>query len=75
MPRVVFIGRYFFERAALFSDSKLGNHFAVAIRIVHSQVIEQTPALTNNFQQAAAGPMILLMRFEVLGEIRDALAK
>ena len=75
MPRVVFIVWYFFERDALFSDSKLGNHFAIAVRIVDSQIIEQPPALTDNLQQAASGPMVLLMRLEMLGEIRDALAK
>ena len=65
----------FFERTALFSDSKLGNHFAIAVRIVHSQIIEQTPTLTDNLQQATAGSMVLLVRFEMLGEIRDALTK
>ena len=75
MPRVVFIVLYFFERAALFSDSKLGNHFAIALDAVYPQVVEQAPAFAHNFQQPAAGPMVLVMRFEVLGEIRDALAK
>ncbi len=75
MPRVVFIVWYFFERSALFSDSKLGNHFAIAVDAVCSQIIEQAPALTDNLQQAAAGPMVLLVCFEMLGEIRYALAK
>ena len=65
----------FSERAALFSDSKLGNHFPIAVRIVQSQIIEQAPPLTDNLQQATAGSMVLLVRFEMLGEIRDALAK
>ena len=76
MPRVVFIVLdIVFERFALFSDSKLGNHFAIAVRIVQSQIIEQAPALTDDLQQAAAGSMVLLMHFEMLGEIRDALTK
>ena len=65
----------FLERAALFSDSKLGNHFPIAVCIVHSQVIEQAAALADDFQQAAPGSMVLFMCFEMLGEICDALAK
>ena len=65
----------FCERVALFSDPKLGNHFAIAVRIVHSQIIEQAPTLTNNFQQAAAGSMVLLVRLKMLREVCDALAK
>ena len=65
----------FFERAALFSNSKLGYHFSIAVRIVHSQIIEQAAALADDLQQAAAGPMVFFVCFEMLGEIRDALAK
>ena len=65
----------FLERDALFADSKLGNHFAIAVGIVHSQIIEQAPALTDNLQQAAAGSMVLFMRLEMLGQVCDALAK
>jgi len=60
---------FFLERVALFSDSKLGNHFAIPVGIVHSQIIEQAPALTDNLQQAAAGSMILFVRLEMLGQI------
>ncbi len=72
MPRVVI---HRFDLFELFSDSKLGNHFAIALDVVCPQVIEQPPSFTDNFQQSAARPMVLLVRFEVLGEIRDALAK
>ena len=72
--------QYCFERLhctfdALFSDSQLGNHFAIAFYVIRSQIIEQAPALAYNFQQPAAGPMIFFVGFEVLGEVRDALAK
>ena len=63
------------ERAALFSDSKLGNHFSVAVRIVHPQIIEQAAAFADDFQQAATRSMIFFVCFEMLGEISDALAK
>ena len=59
----------FLERAALFADSKLGNHFPVAVGIVHSQIIEQAPALTDDLQQAATGSMVLFVRLEMLGQI------
>src|SRR6185295_13430820 len=70
----------FFERLhckldALFSDSKLGNHFAIAFDVVHPEVIEQSPALANDLQQPATRPMIFLMSLEVLGKVRNPFAK
>ena len=75
MPRVVLHRFNLFELFPLFSDSKLGNHFAIALDAMQSQIIEQPPPLAYNLQQPAAGPVVLFVRFEVLGEIRDALAK
>ena len=72
MPRVVL---HRFDFFGLFSDSKLGNHFAIALDVMCSQIIEQAPSFADDFQQSAAGSMILLMCLEVLGEIRDAFAE
>jgi len=60
---------------ALFSDSKLGDHFAITLDIVNSQVIEQPPAFAYNLQQTSAGSVVLFMCLEMLGEICDALAE
>ena len=45
MPRVVI---HRFDLFELFSDSKLGNHFAIAICVVRPEIIDQPPALTDN---------------------------
>src|SRR5207249_6794354 len=50
-------------------------HFAIAIDVVSPEVIEQTPALTDNLQQPAPGPMVFFMRFEVLGQVVNTFAK
>ena len=63
------------ERPLLFSDSELRNYFTVAFNVIQSEVIEQTPALAYDLQQASPGPMILFMRFKVLGQIVYAFAK
>jgi len=59
----------------LLSDSKLCNHLPIAIDVIHSEVIEQTPALPDDLQQPAPGPMIFFVRFEVLSQIVNAFAK
>ena len=56
MPRVVlhrfniFVERLHCNFDALFSDSELGNHFAIAFDVVRPEIIEQTPALADDFQ-------------------------
>ena len=59
----------------LLSDSELCNHLPVAIDVIHSEVIEQTPALTDDLQQPAPGPMIFFVRFEVLSQVGNTFAK
>src|SRR5207247_10684779 len=59
----------------LLSDSELCNHLPVAIDVIHSEVIEQTPALTDDLQQPAPGPMIFFVRFEVPCPVGNAFAK
>jgi hypothetical protein len=47
----------------------------VAIDLLASQVVQQATPLAHHLEQAAARVMILVMYFEVLGEVRDALAE
>src|SRR5262249_36098021 len=47
----------------------------VALVVLGLEVVEQTPALADELQQAAARMMILRVALEVLGEIGDALAQ
>ena len=60
---------------ALFADSQFGNHFAISLDVVPSQVIEQAAALADNLQQAAPGRMIFLVCLEMLGQVRDSFAQ
>ena len=59
----------------LLSDPELCNYLPIAIDVIHSEVIEQTPALTDDLQQPAAGPMIFFVRFEVLSQVGNAFAE
>ena len=34
----------------LFSDAKLGNHFAIAIFVIRPEIVDQPPALADNLQ-------------------------
>src|SRR5271165_6885226 len=65
----------FWMGCALLADPQLSDHFAVAVRIVRLQVVEQAAALAHKHEQAAAGGMIFLMRLEVLGQLADPLAQ
>ena len=42
--------------------------------VLYLEVIEQPAALADLHEQAAAGMMVLRVRFEVLGQVVDALA-
>ena len=55
VPRAVRLISILFERyiaslTLLLSDSKLRNHFAIAIHIVNPEIIEQPPALADDLQ-------------------------
>ena len=47
----------------------------ILLRLGSLEVIEQPAALADEHQEAAAGMVIFRVRFEVLGQIVDALAE
>src|SRR5215216_7127397 len=61
--------------APLLADIQSLDQVRIALRILAFEVVEQTPALPDQHQQAAARVMILCVRLEVLGEVVDAFAE
>src|SRR5271156_6354383 len=57
--------------ACLAAQTEIGDEFAIPLQIFFLQVPEQTPALTDLDEQAAAAVVILLVDLEVLGELVD----
>src|SRR5215510_8234329 len=50
-------------------------HDPVALRVLLAQVLEQSPALADQHQQAPAGVMVLLVRLEMIRQTVDALGE
>src|SRR5665213_1957314 len=59
----------------LLADAQLCDHVTVAVRISLLEVIQKTAALADQHQKSAAGAMVLLVRFEVLGQLANTLAQ
>src|ERR687898_2304886 len=59
----------------LLADAQAADQIGVTLGILALQVIQQTAALANQFEEAAARVMIFRVRLEVLGEISDAFAE
>jgi hypothetical protein len=47
----------------------------VALNVCALQIIEQTPALRDHFEQASSRVIVLFMDFEVFGKLVDPLAE
>jgi hypothetical protein len=59
----------------LLADSEFADDLAVAVGINFLEVIQQTAALADQHQKPTARAMILLVRFEMLGQLSDALSQ
>ncbi len=59
----------------LFTDAKGGNNSPIAIDVFAGQVIQQSPTLTYEFQQPLPRTVIVLVHFEVFGEVVDTKGK
>jgi hypothetical protein len=69
------MGPFTFSLQELFPDPKTLNEFGVTVRVFALQVIQQSPALADQLQQAAARVMVLCVDFEVFRQIVDSLAQ
>jgi hypothetical protein len=58
--------------SGLLPQTEAGNQGAVSIDILTLKVIEQLATLANHAQQTTTGVVILLVLFEVRGQIVDA---
>src|SRR5580765_2543734 len=58
-----------------FTDVQSFDQIGVSLGVFEFEVVEQPPALADEHQEAAAGMVILGVRFEVFGQIVDALAQ
>src|SRR5688572_2157406 len=59
----------------LLADTEAADQLRIAIGVLALQVIEQTPALPDQLEQAAARVMILRVNLEVFREVVDAVAE
>jgi len=60
---------------ALPAQTQTANHLVVAFDIRAFQVIQQTPALRDHFQQAAPRMIVLLVGLEMLSEVVNPLTQ
>jgi len=63
------------EDVELTSQAEALEYRAITLDILTPQVVEQTAATTDHFEQAAPGEVIFFMGFEMLGEVDDALGQ
>jgi hypothetical protein len=56
----------------LLADAEFPNDSFVALGIVSLEVIEQATPLADQHKQAAARAVVLLVRFEVIGQLANA---
>ena len=64
-----------FPAAILTTKPQTCNQVLVALVMAALEVIEQAPAPVDHLQQSAAGGVVLLMAFEMAGELSDAFAQ
>jgi hypothetical protein len=62
-------------KPVLLPDSQLLNQTPIAIHALLLQIIQEAAALADELQQSTPGMVILLVGFEMLREIPDALAQ
>ena len=60
---------------ALLSQAELANDRAVTLDIVLLQVVQQTSSVTDHLLKTAAAVEVLLVDFQVLGQVSDAVGQ
>src|SRR6185295_10871707 len=63
------------RRAFLFANPELLDQLSVALGVPVLEVVQETAAGSDHFEQAAAGMMILGVRVEVFGQVFDPAAQ
>jgi hypothetical protein len=60
---------------ALLADPERLDYGAIAVDVFGLQIVQETPALADQHQEATTRVMILHVGLEVLGEVRDPFGK
>ena len=60
---------------ALLSQAELADDRAVTLDVVLLQVVQQTSSVTDHLLKAAAAVEVLLVNFQVLGQVSDAVGQ
>ena len=68
------VSRYTTVGSHLFTKAQTSHYLVVSLDICTLQIIQQTPALRDHFEQAAPRVVILFMGLEVFGKLVDSLA-
>ena len=55
------------------AQSQSSDDFVILLDVRLLQVVEQTPAMLDHFQQPASRVIVFLVRLEVLGEFANSL--
>ena len=53
------------------ANSECFDNRAITLDILLDQIVKQAATLTDHLQQTATGVMVLLVRFKMLGQVRD----
>jgi hypothetical protein len=69
------LGPGFSTRIFLLSNPEPLDQIRVAVRVLPLEVVEETPALADELQQATARMMILGVGLEMFGQVVDPLAE
>ena len=69
------VSRYTFGTFPLSTKAEASHYLVVALDVCTLQIIEQTATLRDHLEQAAPRVIVLLMDFEMFGELVDPLAE
>ena len=61
--------------ARLLADAELADDVAISVRVAPLEIVQEAATFADKHQQASPRAMVLLVRFEMLGELGDALTQ
>ncbi len=69
------VGKRGFRETGLLAQTEGLDQFVVACVIHFAQIVEEASALTDEFEKTTTGVVVFGVAFEVIGQVRDALAE
>jgi len=61
-----------FNNFKLATQAELGYYIAITTNFCRLQIVQQLPALSDQFDQSALGMVVLAVLFEVLSQVSNA---